>query len=142
MDGQEMILLVTGPRSIKDESWFRQQFEKYLDRYREIGIIKIINGGAVGIDQISTKIAVEYGFEVEEHKPDYDRYDGQIAPLIRNTEMARICDFVLAIWDHKSRGTWHTIQQGVRFKKPVRMIDYPDGKSKVITTRKKRSQSF
>lgn len=45
---------------------------------------------------------------VEKYPANWDKY-GKSAGYIRNEEMAKVADSLLAIWDGKSRGTKHMI---------------------------------
>ena len=81
----------------------------------------IISGGAVGVDTIAAHFARAQGFELIEILPDYATH-GRRAPTIRNREIVRMADFVLAIWDFVSRGTAHTIACCIEEQVPVRIL--------------------
>jgi hypothetical protein len=67
--------------------------------------ILIISGGADGIDKHAKDYAKEKGIELLEHKPDYDKYPGYLAPLMRNDLIARDNDVMIAFWNQISKGT-------------------------------------
>ena len=63
---------------------------------------EIVSGGAKGIDADAKKYALQNHISLTEFLPDYQRY-GRGAPLKRNIQIIDYADFVLAVWDGKSR---------------------------------------
>ena len=82
----------------------------------------IISGGASGVDSWAEEFARLCGFGFVEVRPDYEKY-GKKAPLIRNRELVRQADCVLAIWDYRSRGTAHAIVCCIEEGVPVRILE-------------------
>ncbi len=82
---------------------------------------EIVSGGAEGIDCAAEKAAAALSLPMRLFLPDYSRY-GRRAPLMRNLEIIRYADEVLAFWDGSSRGTMHGIAECIRSGKPVRII--------------------
>ena len=70
----------------------------------------IVSGGAKGVDQLAFQIAQRQGLPCVELLPDYGRY-GRGAPLIRDREIVREADLVLAVWDGASPGTRYVMEQ-------------------------------
>jgi len=68
----------------------------------------IVSGGARGVDSWAAATALHHGRETVVHKPDWGKH-GKVAGFIRNNEIVRDCDLVVAFYDGKSRGTKHTI---------------------------------
>ena len=81
---------------------------------------EIISGGAKGVDQAAAKIAESLSLPFHVFLPDYSRY-GKRAPLVRNLEIIRDSDEVLAFWDGSSRGTMHCIAECIRCGKPIQI---------------------
>ena len=77
--------------------------------------IIIISGGAKGADTLGERYARERGYEVRQYPADWEKY-GKAAGHVRNTEMARHADALLAFWDGKSHGTADMIKKA-RLKK-------------------------
>lgn len=81
----------------------------------------IISGGASGVDcyaEIEAKLA---GLAVEiipVEKADWTKF-GRAAGPIRNTEIVKRCDRLIAFWDGKSRGTADAIKKALAAGKPV-----------------------
>jgi hypothetical protein len=59
---------------------------------------------------------------VEVYYPLYQKY-GKRASLIRNNEIVKNCDAVLAIWDGESKGTAYTINKAKRENKKVMVVN-------------------
>lgn len=77
---------------------------------RELDLLKpskIISGGAKGADSLAASYATENNIELLEIKPNWKI--GRHAGLLRNTEIVSSCDFLLAFWDGKSKGTFDSI---------------------------------
>ena len=81
----------------------------------------ILSGGAKGVDAFAEEIAANRGLPFVQILPDYLRY-GRKAPIIRNREIVRQADYVLAVWDFKSRGTAHAIACCIKEGVPVRIL--------------------
>ncbi len=81
----------------------------------------IISGGARGVDAAAARCAKEYGLRLEEILPDYVAY-GRQAPLVRNKEIVRRADYVLAFWDYRSPGTRNTILECLKQRKRFKII--------------------
>jgi hypothetical protein len=64
----------------------------------------VVHGGARGVDQEAAACARHAGLSTEVWKPDWQRY-GRGAGIVRNEEMIRTCDVLIAFWDGKSPGT-------------------------------------
>jgi len=70
--------------------------------------IKIISGGANGVDTMAECYADIKGHNKKIMPADWDRYK-RGAGYRRNIEMVKKADGCLAIWDGQSNGTRHTI---------------------------------
>ncbi len=82
---------------------------------------EIVSGGAAGIDTLASQIAHLLKLPIRTFLPDYAQY-GKKAPLIRNTEIVRYADLILAFWDGSSHGTQQVVAECIRLHKPVRLI--------------------
>ena len=69
----------------------------------------VISGGADGVDDAAAQAARTRGLLVVEHLPDYKKYSGKLAPLIRNKLIVDDCDVLVAFPAPWSIGTWHAI---------------------------------
>ena len=69
----------------------------------------VLCGCARGADRLGEIWALIHGIPVEYYPADWDAW-GKSAGYIRNREMSRTADALVAIWDGASRGTRHMIQ--------------------------------
>lgn len=81
----------------------------------------IISGGAVGVDTMAEIVAKQMNINFKKILPDYKIF-GRTAPLVRNSEIVKQSDKIIAFWDHKSTGTAHAIRECIRLNKPVEII--------------------
>jgi len=107
-----MKLAIIGSRSIESID-----FNEYIKEKPEY----IISGGAMGIDSLAWKWALENGIEIIVHKPDYNK-DGKWAALKRNDVIINEADKIMAFWDGKSTGTKYVIEKAKKMNKPVEII--------------------
>lgn len=112
-----MKLLVCGSRSIK----LRWHVFEALDGYHLTENDMIICGGAEGVDTNAMIYATYYEIPLLVIDPDYEKH-GSRAPLLRDAEMAKMCDKAVAIWDGKSRGTEFTINECIKRGKEIKVI--------------------
>jgi hypothetical protein len=113
-----MKVVISGSRDIKDENIVFS----FLDR-SPFEITELVSGGARGVDQICEQWAFQHKIPVKQYKPDYHNQSPNIAPLLRNIEMAEYGDALLAVWKDESRGTKHMIDQIQKRNKPYRIIE-------------------
>jgi hypothetical protein len=80
--------------------------------------VEIVSGHAKGVDRLGERYAEEMGYGLRMFVPNWDKL-GRKAGIIRNEEMGKYGDALVAFWDGKSRGTKH-------------MIDYARRKSLIV----------
>jgi hypothetical protein len=111
-----MRLAVIGSRTISNEKFVFQVLDSYKD---EISVL--ITGGAIGIDQIAERWALQNGIPTILHIPDWTKY-GKSAGIIRNKLIVYDCDECVAFWDGISKGTKSTIDICTKLKKSINII--------------------
>ena len=114
-----MKLLVVGSRGINDVEFVNTEIDKYDD------VDTIISGGAVGVDTIAEMWADKNNIPTIIIRPDYKKYFRK-APVLRTIDMIEKADQVLAIWDGKSKGTFHAIRIAKLKNKPLKEVVYED----------------
>ena len=68
-----------------------------------------VHGGAIGFDMQVESYTIAYKIKTKIIKPDYAKY-GKSAPLIRNQEILKGADLLVACYDgRKGGGTYYTI---------------------------------
>ena len=105
-----MRVIVSGSRSITNYDLVKHQIE--LSGFH---ITELVCGGANGVDKFGEKFAKEKNIKIKYFLPDWHKY-GKAAGPIRNEEMAKYADFLIAIWDGKSRGTKNMIDLAHRYQ--------------------------
>ena len=112
-----MKLIVAGSRTITDYEWVCEAI--MLSRFSPIN--EIVSGGAAGVDLLGEKFARLHGIPVRQFKPDWEGL-GKKAGMVRNTEMAKYADALVAIWDGQSTGTANMIIQAVTRRLKVHVV--------------------
>lgn len=95
-------------------------FQKILDNIPG-NCTEIVSGGAKGIDTIAADIAEALHLKFTCFKPEYHIY-AKSAPLKRNQQIVDYSDYILAVWDIKSKGTMHVLSRCIAQKKPFKVI--------------------
>lgn len=104
-----MKLIIAGSRTIKDN----KKIIEYLDRYRN-RVTEIVSGGALGPDFMAIEYAMAYNIPYKVFKPDWEKY-GKSAGMIRNIEMLKYADHLIAFWDGQSKGTKQIIDNASKY---------------------------
>lgn len=109
-------LAIVGSRSITDEKFVNRILNCYKFMF---GLpIKVISGGAKGIDSIGESWADKLGIEKQIFLPDWDN-NGKAAGFIRNEDIIKNCDVCLAIWDGESHGTKNDFELCEKYNKEL-----------------------
>lgn len=91
-----------------------------------ITITEVISGGADGVDRIGEEWAKKHRIPLRIVKADWRKH-GKQAGILRNAEMAKHADALIAVWDSISKGTEHMISQATRagLKVYIHRVDIP-----------------
>jgi len=109
-------LAIVGSREFPDE----QQVRAFVHVLRADTIV--VSGGARGVDRWAEDQARKDGLQVEVFLPDYKTEPKWLAPKLRNTEIAKSADQMVAFWDGTSTGTRDAINKMLDLGKPVNVI--------------------
>lgn len=107
----------TGHRNkrISSEDMF-DILEKYCRGYEVLWL----HGGAAGFDEQVHNFAVSHGVRVQVFHPDYEHYEGQKAPLVRDKNIVDLSNFIIACYDGRGYGgTKYTIEYARKRHKEV-----------------------
>ncbi|MDR1941319.1 MAG: DUF2493 domain-containing protein [Endomicrobium sp.] len=107
-----MKIIIAGSRTFNDYKFLS---EKLCQLNRDD---IIISGMAKGADILAYRYAKEHKMQVIEMPADWNKYQ-KSAGVIRNKEMAKIADELIAFWDAKSRGAKHMIDIMKKMNKKV-----------------------
>jgi hypothetical protein len=120
-------VIVAGSRDFNDYELLKRKLDVALANKVSEGIT-IISGAARGADKLGERYAAERGYDLISKPADWNTY-GKRAGYIRNEEMARIADALVAFWDGKSRGTYHMINIAKRYNLPIIVVNYVENKT-------------
>lgn len=84
----------------------------------DIPELEIVSGGARGVDSFGESWAYEANVDIKRFPADWRTY-GKKAGFLRNVDMSRYADRLIAFWDGESKGTEHMIKVMADIKKPV-----------------------
>lgn len=98
-------VIIAGSRSFCDYSILRDCCDEILS---ETCKIAIVSGTAKGTDMLGERYATEKAYPILRFPADWKKF-GRAAGIIRNAEMARHANALIAFWDGKSTGTKNMI---------------------------------
>ena len=83
----------------------------------------IVSGHASGADHIGELYAENHKLECKLYPANWKAY-GRAAGPIRNKQMAKVADKLIAFWDGKSRGTKNMINLAKKYNFKGKVFDY------------------
>jgi YspA, cpYpsA-related SLOG family len=98
-----MRTIIAGSRSINNPMYLHEALA-HLDWE----ITRVICGNAYGADTLGKQWAMENNIPITFFTPKWDKY-GKSAGMIRNAEMAKSAEALIALWDGYSKGTGNMI---------------------------------
>ena len=113
-----MKLAVIGSRGFFD-------YPLLLERVTEIMPKLIVSGGAKGADLLAEKAAKALNIPTLIFLPDWNLH-GRKAGFIRNEDIIKNADVVLAFWDGESKGTKNSIDIAKKLKKKCFVVLYKE----------------
>jgi len=119
-----MKIIIAGSRNFEDG---RLLYEKCDEILREIPKkeIHILLGDASGADYIGHRYAIDRQFSYTTFLADWNKF-GIAAGPIRNKEMIKEADMLIAFWDGVSRGTRDVIRKAKKQRIKTFVFDYND----------------
>lgn len=115
-------VIIAGSRSFSNYELLREHCLFMLHEKMRTHRVIIVSGHAHGADTLGERFAKEQGLTIELHPAKW-RALGKAAGMIRNAEMARASDALIAFWDGKSRGTVHMISFAKRRGLEVSVVE-------------------
>lgn len=120
---KEFKLIVAGGRDFNDAEHLSRVLFAMADVEFADYAVSIVSGMARGADALGYQFAKTNHVKAYEFPAHWDKY-GKRAGFMRNAEMGKMADGLLAFWDGKSRGTNHMINFMKSLNKPVTIIRY------------------
>lgn len=114
-------VIIAGGRNFPDYPLLAQTMDHLLSNTSDE--IVCICGKARGADALGERYAIERGYPILYFPAEWEKY-GRIAGYLRNTEMARNADALVAFWDGRSPGTKHMIETAKKHGLKVRIKYY------------------
>lgn len=115
-----MKVIVAGGRKFNNYNLLKTTLNNILSNKTDI---EIVSGTANGADKLGERYAEQYNYHIKKFPAEWDKY-GKSAGYIRNEEMAKYADALVAYWDGISKGTRHMIDLAEKHNLKVRVIRY------------------
>lgn len=125
-------VIIAGSRSFNDYALLREHCLSILQEKMKTHRVIIVSGHARGADSLGERFANEFRLPFELHPAKW-RLLGKAAGMVRNAEMAKCSDALIAFWDGKSRGTGNMIKFARRNGLDISILDYTRIKAGNIT---------
>ena len=116
-----MRTIIAGPRTVDNYDTVKEAIKT-----SGFEITEIVSGGAVGVDRLGEKYAIEKSIPFQRFLPDWKRYKRGAGP-IRNAEMAKNADALIAIWNGTSKGTKNMIKTATNYGLKVYVHQIKEG---------------
>ena len=107
---------IVGSREFKNYELFSDIMKQYLS-----DISWVVSGGAPGADSLAEKWAKENKKMLTIYPADWLNL-GKRAGYVRNTDIVKNSDMIIAFWDGNSKGTKHTIGLAQKMGKECKII--------------------
>ena len=117
----EYRVIIAGSVSFQDYDLLRAKCDAILSEKQRTHNVVVISGTARGADRLGERYAREKGYRLRQFPADWDTH-GRSAGPIRNGEMAKNADALIAFWNGHSSGTKNMIETAKRYGLPVRII--------------------
>ena len=114
-----MKVIIAGSRDFDDYKLLRKYCDHILQNQNDI---EIVSGTAKGADQLGERYAIERSYKIIKFPADWSK--GKSAGYIRNEEMAKYGDALIAFWNGISKGTEHMINLAKKYKLKIRICNY------------------
>lgn len=111
-----MKLAIIGSREFNDYTLLTNELERYKNK-----IHIVVSGAARGADSLGERWAIENKKETLIFPADWDKY-GKRAGYIRNEDIIKNSDCVMAFWNGISKGTKHSIDLASKYNKPIKIV--------------------
>lgn len=121
-------VIIAGSRSFNDYALLREHCLSVLQEKMRTHRVIVVSGHARGADALGERFARELSLPLELHPAKWQLL-GKAAGMVRNAEMAKCSDALIAFWDGKSRGTAQMIKFARHKGLDMFILDYTRIKS-------------
>jgi hypothetical protein len=116
-------IIIAGGRNFENYKLLKFKCNSILQELKENEEIQIVSGGCNGADILGEKYAKEKHYICKRFEADWNK-NGKAAGPIRNEEMAKYSDYLIAFWDGKSKGTNSMINIARQHGLKIRIIKF------------------
>ncbi len=95
--------------------------EVLFELMTDVPDLELVSGGAKGVDSFGEEWAYLANVEIKRFPANWKLHKKR-AGMMRNVEMSRYADELVAFWDGESKGTEHMIKVMSDLKKPVTVV--------------------
>ena len=117
-DKKNFRVVVAGSREFNDYNLLSSELDKFLAGKKNV---TIVSGTARGADRMGEQYAAEHGYKIDQFPAEWSKYHQGAGP-IRNLEMVKTADAVVAFWDNQSTGTKNIIDCAKQENIPYKVI--------------------
>ena len=117
-DNKNFRVVVAGSRDFNDYNLLSSELDKFLAGKKNV---TIVSGTARGADRMGEQYAAEHGYKIDQFPAEWSKYHQGAGP-IRNLEMVKTADAVVAFWDNQSTGTKNIIDCAKQENIPYKVI--------------------
>jgi hypothetical protein len=112
------ILAIIGARTMDNQDLFDEKMAEWVDIYGQPD--EIVSGGAVGADTMAEAYAQKNCIPITVYKPDYERYSGKYAPIVRNTQIIEHSTHILAFPSRYGKGTQDSLRKAKKYRREIK----------------------
>lgn len=114
-------VIIAGGREFKDYTLLEKTMDYLLRNVTDE--ITVVCGKARGADTLGEEYGRSRGYCIAEYPAEWYKY-GKRAGYLRNEQMAKNADALVAFWDGQSKGTKHMIDYAIKQGLAVRVKRY------------------
>ena len=111
-----MKIAIIGSRDFNDYGLLTETLE-----HLKSNVTQVISGAARGADSLGEQWAKENQIDTLISPANWTLY-GKRAGFVRNEDIIKNCDFCIAFWDGKSKGTNHMIDLAKRYELKITVV--------------------
>ena len=112
-------VIIAGSRDFYDYDLLAEECNIILEGKDDI---EVVSGRAIGADMLGEMYAKDKKYPVKLFPADWNTH-GKGAGFIRNGEMAKYANMLIAFWDGESKGTKHMVETAQKKGMEVYVID-------------------
>ena len=120
-----MKIIIAGSRDFDDYALLRKTMDslrpKNVNVFKTFDDVTVISGGASGADTLGERWARARELNVIRIPAKWHKY-GKAAGPIRNEQMVKMADMLVAFWDTNSPGTFNIIETAKKYGVETRII--------------------